>query len=208
MNKLNKHTISILVENKPGVLQRVSGLFTRRDFNIDNITVGKTAEPGLSRITITTYGDNRTLEQIIKQLNKLIEIIKVREMKPENTIRRQLALLKIHAPTEQDKSEIIQYTNIFRGHIIDVTPKTITIEISGKPDNINALMDLLRPYPILLFFYFDYFKNYFKKEFKKGVYIISFIDFLCLYVWKRCSNIVFALNSFSQKNVASSNVSS
>ena len=148
MNKENKHTISILVENKTGVLQRVAGLFTRRDFNIDNITVGKTSEPGHSRITITTYGDNRTLEQIIKQLNKLIEVIKVREMKPEQTIRRQLALLKIHAPTEQDKSEIIQYTNIFRGHIIDVTPKTITIEISGKPDNINALMDLLRPYGI------------------------------------------------------------
>ncbi len=148
MNKANKHTISILVENKPGVLQRVAGLFTRRDFNIDNITVGKTAETGISRITITTYGDNYTLEQIIKQLNKLIEIIKVRELKPENTIRRQLALLKIHAPTEQDKSEVIQYANIFRGHIIDVTPKTITIEISGKPDNINALIDLLRPYGI------------------------------------------------------------
>ena len=148
MTKQNKHTISILVENKTGVLQRVAGLFTRRDFNIDNITVGKTSEQGHSRITITTYGDNNTLEQIIKQLNKLIEVIKVREMKPEQTIRRQLALLKIHAPTEQDKSEIIQYTNIFRGHIIDVTPKTITIEISGKPDNINALMDLLRPYGI------------------------------------------------------------
>ena len=148
MNKHNQHTISILVENKPGVLQRVSGLFTRRDFNINNITVGKTSEPGISRITITTYGDNNTLEQIIKQLNKLIEVIKVREMKPEQTIRRQLALLKIHAPTEQDKSEIIQYTNIFRGHIIDVTPKTITIEISGKPDKINALMDLLKPYGI------------------------------------------------------------
>ena len=148
MNKHNQHTISILVENKTGVLQRVSGLFTRRDFNINNITVGKTSEPGHSRITITTYGDNNTLEQIIKQLNKLIEVIKVREMKPEQTIRRQLALLKIHAPTEQAKSEIIQYTNIFRGHIIDVTPKTITIEISGKPDNINALMDLLRPYGI------------------------------------------------------------
>ena len=148
MTKTNKHTISILVENKTGVLQRVAGLFTRRDFNIDNITVGKTSEPGHSRITITTYGDNRTLEQIIKQLNKLIEVIKVREMKQEQTIRRQLALLKIHAPTEQDKSEIIQYTNIFRGHIIDVTPKTITIEITGNPDKINALMDLLRPYGI------------------------------------------------------------
>ena len=148
MSQYNKHTISILVENKPGVLQRVSGLFTRRDFNINNITVGKTAEPGLSRITITTHGDQQTLEQIIKQLNKLIEVIKVREMKPENTIRRQLALLKIHAPTEQDKSEIIQYTNIFRAHIIDVTPKTITIEITGNPDKINALINLLKPYGI------------------------------------------------------------
>ena len=148
MSKRNKHTISILVENKTGVLQRVSGLFTRRDFNIDNITVGRTANSKLSRITITTYGDNNTLEQIIKQLNKLIEVIKVREMKPENTLRRQLALLKIHAPTEQDKAEIIQYVNIFRGHIIDVTPKTITVEITGDPKKINALMDLLRPYGI------------------------------------------------------------
>ena len=148
MSKRNKHTISILVENKTGVLQRVSGLFTRRDFNIDNITVGRTANTKLSRITITTYGDNNTLEQIIKQLNKLIEVIKVREMKPENTLRRQLALLKIHAPTEQDKAEIIQYVNIFRGHIIDVTPKTITVEITGDPKKINALMDLLRPYGI------------------------------------------------------------
>jgi len=148
MSKRNKHTISILVENKTGVLQRVSGLFTRRDFNIDNITVGRTANSKLSRITITTHGDNNTLEQIIKQLNKLIEVIKVREMKPENTLRRQLALLKIHAPTEQDKAEIIQYVNIFRGHIIDVTPKTITVEITGDPSKINALMDLLRPYGI------------------------------------------------------------
>ncbi|MBQ6218928.1 MAG: acetolactate synthase small subunit, partial [Methanosphaera sp.] len=86
--------------------------------------------------------------QIIKQLNKLIEVIKVREMKPDQTIRRQLALIKIHAPTEQAKSEIIQYTNIFRGKIADVTPKTITIEITGKPDKINALIELIRPYGI------------------------------------------------------------
>ena len=84
-----KHTISILVENKPGVLQRISGLFTRRNFNIDNITVGKTEEPTISRITIRTTGDNQTLEQITKQLNKLIEVLKVRELKPENTIKRE-----------------------------------------------------------------------------------------------------------------------
>ena len=131
--KTRKHTISILVENKPGVLQRVSGLFTRRNFNIDNITVGKTEEPTISRITIRTTGDNQTLEQITKQLNKLIEVLKVRELKPENTIKRELALIKIHAPDEKIKSEIIQYTNIFRGHIVDVTPKTLTVEITGDP---------------------------------------------------------------------------
>ena len=148
MSKVNKHTISILVENKPGVLQRVSGLFTRRNFNIDSITVGRTAEPGLSRITIITKGDNQTLEQIIKQTNKLIEVIKVRELKPQTAIKRQLALLKIHAPDEQNKSEIIQYTNIFRGHVIDVTHKTITIEITGNPDKINAFINLVKPFGI------------------------------------------------------------
>ena len=145
---MTKHKISILVENKPGVLQRVSGLFTRRNFNIDSITVGRTAEPGLSRITIITKGDNQTLEQIIKQTNKLIEVIKVRELKPQTAIKRQLALLKIHAPDEQNKSEIIQYTNIFRGHVIDVTHKTITIEITGNPDKINAFINLVKPFGI------------------------------------------------------------
>ena len=144
-----KHTISILVENKPGVLQRVSGLFTRRNFNIDNITVGKTEDPKLSRITIrTTTGDTQTLEQITKQLNKLIEIIKVRELKPENTILRELALIKVHAPDEKTKSEIIQYADIFRGHIIDVTQSTITISINGDPEKIKALTKLLKPYGI------------------------------------------------------------
>jgi len=123
MMSKQQHTISILVENKPGVLQRVSGLFTRRNFNIDNITVGKTADDGISRITITTTGDNHTLEQITKQLNKLIEVIKVRELKPQSTIRRELALFKVHAPDEQSKSEIIQYTNIFREQEILQRPK-------------------------------------------------------------------------------------
>ena len=145
---MTRHTISILVENKPGVLQRVSGLFTRRNFNIDNITVGKTAEKGISRITITTYGDKQTLEQIIKQTNKLIEVLKVRELKPETAIRRQLALIKVHTPTETDKSEVIQYVNIFRGHIVDVTQKTLTIEITGDPQKINALLKLIKPYGI------------------------------------------------------------
>ena len=144
----NKHTISVLVENKPGVLQRVAGLFTRRNFNIDNITVGKTEDPTLSRITIRTTGDTQTLEQITKQLNKLIEIIKVRELKKEKTILRELALIKVHAPDEKTKSEIIQYAEIFRGHIIDVTPGTLTISINGDPEKILALVKLLKPFGI------------------------------------------------------------
>ena len=140
--KDEKHTISILVENKPGVLQRVSGLFTRRNFNIDNITVGKTDNHKLSRITIRTTGDEAVLEQITKQLNKLIEVIKVRELCDEKTIKRQLALIKVHTPTDDVKSEVIQYAEIFRGHIIDVNPKT------GDSEKIHAFTDLIRPYGI------------------------------------------------------------
>ncbi|MBQ6218698.1 MAG: acetolactate synthase small subunit [Methanosphaera sp.] len=147
MTKQNSHTISILVENKPGVLQRVAGLFSRRNFNIDNITVGKTTDPQISRITITTKGDDGTIEQIIKQTNKLIEVIKVRQLH-SSAIKRELALLKIHAPDEQTKSEIIQYTNIFRGHIVDVTTKTITVEVTGDTEKIRALTELLKPYGI------------------------------------------------------------
>ena len=141
-----KHTISILVENKPGVLQRVSGLFTRRKFNIDNITVGKTDDHAISRITITTTGDEQVVEQITKQLNKLIEVIKVRELTPETTIKRELVLIKVSAEDEKAKSEVIQYAEIFRGHIVDVTPESLTIEITGEPSKINALLDLIRPY--------------------------------------------------------------
>ena len=141
-----KHTISILVENKPGVLQRVSGLFTRRKFNIDNITVGKTDDPAISRITITTTGDEQVVEQITKQLNKLIEVIKVRELTPETTIKRELVLIKVSEEDEKAKSEVIQYAEIFRGHIVDVTPESLTIEITGEPSKINALLDLIRPY--------------------------------------------------------------
>ncbi|OED30820.1 acetolactate synthase small subunit [Methanosphaera sp. WGK6] len=148
MGKTDKHTISILVENKPGVLQRISGLFTRRNFNIDNISVGKTEDTTISRITIRTTGDNQILEQITKQLNKLVEVIKVRELKPENTIKRQLVLMKVHAADETVKTEIIQYTKIFRGHLIDVTPKSVIIQITGDHSKITAFTELMKPYGI------------------------------------------------------------
>ena len=144
MNKI--HTISILVQHKPGVLQRVSGLFTRRDFNIDSITVGATNQKNMARITITTKGNEEVLEQILKQLNKLIETIKVRELNPETTIRRELSLIKVKAPDEQTKSQIIQYVNIFRGNIVDITHKTIIVEITGTPQKIKALEKLLEPF--------------------------------------------------------------
>ncbi len=148
MSNTSKHTISILVENNPGVLQRVSGLFTRRNFNIDSITVGKTDNPEISRITIRTVGDEQILEQITKQLNKLIEVLKVRELNPENTLKRELALIKVNTPDEQTKSEVLQYTEIFRGSIIDVTSKSLVIQITGKPSNIVELTKLLAPYGI------------------------------------------------------------
>ncbi|OED30928.1 acetolactate synthase small subunit [Methanosphaera sp. WGK6] len=148
MNESQKHTISILVEDKPGVLQRVSGLFTRRNFNIDNITVGKTSNPSISRITIRTTGNEQVVEQITKQLNKLIEVLKVRELQPENTIIRELMLVKINAPDEKTKSEIIQYTDVFRGHIIDVTPKSLIVEITGDISKILAFTELMKPYGI------------------------------------------------------------
>ena len=148
MDKQRTHIISTLVLNKPGVLQRVAGLFTRRGFNIENITVGTSEQESLARMTIISKGDEKVLEQITKQLNKLIEVIKVRDLEPESTVERELCLIKVHTPTERVRSEIIQYTNIFRGKVIDVSPETVTIEITGTPDKIEALIDLLRSFGI------------------------------------------------------------
>lgn len=142
------HIISALVLHKPGVLQRVAGLFTRRGFNIENITVGTSEQDNMARMTIIARGDEKVLEQITKQLNKLIDVIKVRDLEPEITVKRELCLIKVHAPTERIRSEVIQYANIFRGRIIDVSPETLTVEITGSPDKIDALIDLLRSFGI------------------------------------------------------------
>ncbi len=142
------HIISALVEHKPGVLQRVAGLFTRRGFNIDTITVGETEKKKLARMTIIAKGDDKVLEQITKQLNKLIDVIKVRDLEMENTVKRELCLIKVHTPLEKIRSEVIQYAGIFRGRIIDVSPETLTVEITGDPEKIDALIDLLRNFGI------------------------------------------------------------
>ena len=141
----HRHVISALVLNKPGVLQRISGLFTRRGFNISSITVGTTENPQISRVTIVVNGDDKILEQVIKQLNKLIEVIKVSELEEKKSVQRELCLIKIYAPTESAKSQVIQYTNIFRGKIVDLSVETLTVEITGDEDKINAFIDLVRP---------------------------------------------------------------
>ena len=148
MDEKRIHVISALVLNKPGVLQRVAGLFTRRGFNIDNITVGTSEQENMARMTIISHGDEQVLEQIIKQLNKLIDVVKVRDLDPENTVKRELCLIKISTSSEKVRSEIIQYANIFRGRIIDVSPETLTVEITGAPEKIEALIDLLRGFGI------------------------------------------------------------
>ena len=114
MNESRTHIISALVLDKPGVLQRVAGLFTRRGFNIDNITVGPSEQENLARMTIITKGDEKVLEHITKQLNKLIDVIKVRDLEPKITVQRELCLIKVHISTEKVRSEVIQYANIFR----------------------------------------------------------------------------------------------
>ncbi|MGV8143216.1 MAG: acetolactate synthase small subunit [Methanothermobacter sp.] len=148
MKEQRTHVISALVLHKPGVLQRVAGLFTRRGFNIENITVGTSEQDNMARMTIISRGDEKVLEQIIKQLNKLIDVVKVRDLDPENTVKRELCLIKTHASSEKVRSEVIQYANIFRGRIIDVSPDTLTVEITGTPEKIEALIDLLRGYGI------------------------------------------------------------
>jgi len=148
MENQRTHIISALVLHKPGVLQRVAGLFTRRGFNIDSITVGTSEQENVARMTIISKGDEKVLEQITKQLNKLIDVIKVRDLDVETTVKRELCLIKVHSPTEQTRSEVIQYASIFRGRIIDVSPETLTIEITGATDKIDALIDLLKGFGI------------------------------------------------------------
>jgi acetolactate synthase I/III small subunit len=148
LDESRTHIISALVLHKPGVLQRVAGLFTRRGFNIENITVGTSEQEHLARMTIIAKGDEKVLEQITKQLNKLIEVIKVRDLEPRITVKRELCLIKVHTANEKVRSEVIQYANIFRGRIIDVGPDTLTIEITGPPEKIESLIDLVRIFGI------------------------------------------------------------
>jgi len=139
-----RQTISVLVENEYGVVARVASLFSGRGFNIDSFIGAPTNEEGLSRITIVTHGDESIIEQITKQLNKLIDIIKVIDFSDASGIEREMALIKVTAE-EDSRAEVLRIVDIFRANIIDVTPKSYTIEATGNPGKIDAILELLRP---------------------------------------------------------------
>jgi len=139
-----KHTISVLVENEFGVLSRISSLFSGRGFNIESLSVAPTLDPETSRMTIVTNGDDRIIEQITKQLNKLISTIKVVDFTGGDFIERDLALIKV-ATEAETRAEALRIVDIFRAKVIDVTPKSYTIEITGSPKKIDGIIELLRP---------------------------------------------------------------
>ncbi len=139
-----KHTISVLVENEFGVLSRISGLFSGRGFNIESLSVAPTLDDSISRMTIVTSGDDQILEQITKQLNKLIDTIKVIDFTGQDYVERELALVKVTAE-EETRAEVLRIVDIFRGKVVDVTPRSYTVEITGAPGKIDAIVELLRP---------------------------------------------------------------
>lgn len=139
-----KHTISVLVENEFGVLSRVSGLFSGRGFNIESLSVAPTLDPSISRMTIVTTGDDQILEQITKQLNKLIDTIKVIDFTGQDFVEREMALIKVTAE-ENTRAEVLRIADIFRGKVVDITPRSYTLEITGAPAKIDAIVELLRP---------------------------------------------------------------
>lgn len=139
-----RHTISILVENKFGVLSRVSGLFSGRGYNIESLSVGPTLDPMTSQITLVTTGDDLIIEQITKQLNKLIDVIKVTDFTEHEHVEREMALIKV-APKPDSRAEALRVVDIFRAVVVDSTPKTYTIQVTGDEKKINAIIELLRP---------------------------------------------------------------
>lgn len=143
-----KHTLSVLVEDESGVLSRISGLFARRGFNIDSLAVGSAETKGISRITMTVEGDNRTIEQLIKQLNKLVNILAVRNVTNIPCIERELMLLKVSVSTEL-RSSVIEISNIFRAKVVDLSNESLTIEVTGDPGKIFAIQNLLNHYKII-----------------------------------------------------------
>jgi acetolactate synthase-1/3 small subunit len=142
-----RHTISVLVENKFGVLTRVAGLFSGRGYNIDTLNVGPTQDPAVSRMTIITHGDEATLEQIIKQLNKLPDVLKVVNFGEGEFVDRELVLVKVTVDS-QSRAEVMQITDIFRAKIVDVQPKSLTIEVTGNDSKVDKFVDLMQSFGV------------------------------------------------------------
>jgi acetolactate synthase-1/3 small subunit len=144
---VSRHTLSVLVENRPGVLARVAGLFSRRGFNIESLAVGPTERPDHSRMTIVVSVDAQPLEQVTKQLNKLVNVIKITELDASQAVQRELVLIKVHAP-DDSRSRILEIVQLFRAKVVDVAPESVTIEATGSADKLEALLQVLEPYGI------------------------------------------------------------
>jgi len=142
------HLISVTVENRFGVLARIAGLFSARGYNIDSLSVAETEDPSISRMTIVVKGDEKILEQIYKQLNKLIDVIKVQDLTGEEFVERELVLVKVRASSVSARQEIMQLVNIFRAKIVDIGKKTLTVELVGGSAKVRAMLELLRPFGI------------------------------------------------------------
>jgi len=144
-----KHILSILVENKPGVLTRVAGLFARRAFNIDTLAVGPTDDPSVSRITLTLDGAVHPIDQVTKQLHKLVNVLKIRDLEPGTTVAREMALFKVGVENGPARAEVLQICNVFRGKVVDITKRSLVIEATGTPEKIEALEDMLKPFGLI-----------------------------------------------------------
>lgn len=144
---MTRHTLSVLVENKPGVLTRVAALFARRAFNIHSLAVGPTEHPDISRITVVVDVDENPLEQVTKQLNKLVNVLKIVELTPQASVQRELLLVKVRAD-DASRTAVLQVVELFRAHVVDVVPDAVTIEATGGEDKLRALLTALEPYGI------------------------------------------------------------
>ena len=144
-----KHILSILVENKPGVLTRIAGLFARRGVNIDTLTVGPTDDEHVSRITLTVDGALHPIDQVTKQLHKLINVLKIRDLEPSDTVARELALFKVAVNDGSQRAEVMQIAEIFRGKVVDVTKRSLVVEVTGTTDKIAAFENMVRPFGLI-----------------------------------------------------------
>jgi acetolactate synthase-1/3 small subunit len=144
-----KHILSILVQDQPGVLTRIAGLFARRGFNIKTLSVGPTDDPGTSRITLTLDGALHPIDQVTKQLHKLVNVLKIRDLEPAETVARELALFKVNVADGAQRAEVMQIAEIFRGKVVDVTKRSLILEVTGTTDKVEAFEQMVRPFGLI-----------------------------------------------------------